>query len=185
MRVLNVVVKNNFGITNEDLDVLLDINNFTQADIDKLRLLKPVIEPKLPALTELFYVQLQNNETTAVFLEGRLEALKATHLQWMKDLFSREFNEDYVAFLWNIGRVHAKLHIAPLFVASSMSFLRSEIPNIITDEMATELGSTKAALTASVLKMLDINQFVIDSSYNDRLLEVTGISKKLLQRLMS
>ena len=68
MRVLNVVVKNNFGITNEDLDVLLDINNFTQADIDKLRLLKPVIEPKLPALTELFYVQLQNNETTAVFL---------------------------------------------------------------------------------------------------------------------
>ena len=177
-------MKNSFGITNEDLDVLLDINNFTNEDIDRLRQLQSVIEAKLPALTERFYVQLQNNETTAVFLEGRLEALKATHLQWMKDLFTREFNEEYVAFLWNIGRVHAKLHIAPLFVAASMSFLRSEIPSIISEEIADGLGKNRADLIASVLKILDINQFVIDSSYNDRLLEVTGISKKLLQRLM-
>lgn len=178
-------LKNNFGIKNEDLDVLLDINCFTQTDIDRLFKLRVVIEPKLPALTDRFYVQLQNNEITAVFLEGRLEALKATHLQWMKDLFSREFNEEYVAFLWNIGRVHAKLHIAPLFVASSMSFLRSEIPSLISDEVAEQLGEQRADLIAAVIKMLDINQVVIDSSYNDRLLEVTGISKKLLQRLMS
>ena len=154
-------MKNSFGITNEDLDVLLDINNFTNEDIDRLRQLQSVIEPGLPTLTERFYVQLQNNETTAVFLEGRLEA-----------------------FLWNIGRVHAKLHIAPLFVAASMSFLRSEIPSIISEEIADGLGKNRADLIASVLKILDINQFVIDSSYNDRLLEVTGISKKLLQRLM-
>lgn len=118
-------------------------------------------------------------------LAGNLEVLKATHLQWMKDLFSREFNEEYVAFLWNIGRIHAKLHIAPLFVAASMSFLRSEIPSLITDDIATELDEQRADLIAAVVKILDINQFVIDSSYNDRLLEVTGISKKLLQRLMS
>lgn len=180
-----MVIKNNFGIANEDLDVLLDINHFNHEDIKRLRQLQSVIEPKLPALTERFYVQLQNNETTAVFLEGRLEALKATHLQWMKDLFTREFNEEYVTFLWNIGRVHAKLHIAPLFVAASMSFLRSEIPNIISEEIAAELGEQRSDLIASVLKILDINQFVIDSSYNDRLLEVTGMSKKLLQRLMS
>ncbi len=177
-------MKNSFGITNEDLDVLLDINNFTNEDINKLRQLQSVIEPQLPSLTERFYVQLQNNETTVVFLEGRLDALKATHLQWMKDLFTREFNEEYVAFLWNIGRVHAKLHIAPLFVAASMSFLRSEIPNIISEDIAKRLNSDRAGLISSVLKILDINQFVIDSSYNDRLLEATGISKKLLQRLM-
>lgn len=177
-------MKNSFGITNEDLDVLLDINNFTNEDINKLQQLQSVIEPQLPSLTERFYVQLQNNETTAVFLEGRLEALKVTHLQWMKDLFTREFNEEYVAFLWNIGRVHAKLHIAPLFVAASMSFLRSEIPNIISEDIAKGLNSDRAGLISSVLKILDINQFVIDGSYNDRLLEATGISKKLLQRLM-
>ena len=73
-------MKNSFGITNEDLDVLLDINNFTNEDIDRLRQLQNVIELRLPALTERFYIQLQNNEITAVFLEGRLEALKATHL---------------------------------------------------------------------------------------------------------
>ena len=178
-------IKNSFGINNEDLDVLLDINCFSRLDIERLHKLKAVIEPTLPTLTERFYEQLQNNETTAVFLEGRLEALKATHLQWMKDLFSREFNEEYVAFLWNVGRVHAKLHIAPLFVAASMSFLRSEIPTIVSDEIAEQLGERRSDLIAAVLKILDINQFVIDSSYSDRLLEVTGMSKKLLQRLMS
>lgn len=180
-----MVIKNVFGIQNEDLDVLLDVNNFTPADVTKLHKLKAVVEPKLPALTDKFYEQLQGNEVTAVFLEGRVDALKATHLQWMTDLFSREFNEEYIAFLWNVGRVHAKLHIAPLFVAASMSFLRSEFPNVITPEVAAELGFSQAELMSSVLKILDINQFVIDNSYNDRLLEVTGISKKLLQRLMS
>ncbi|WP_281492406.1 hypothetical protein [Wohlfahrtiimonas chitiniclastica] len=32
-------IKNTFGITNEDLDVLLDINHFTQADVEILRTL--------------------------------------------------------------------------------------------------------------------------------------------------
>ena len=81
--------------------------------------------------------------------------------------------------------MHAKLHIAPLFVAASMSFLRSEFPRIITSDMAESVGCSQAELISSILKILDINQFVIDYSYNERLIEVTGISKKLLQRLMS
>ncbi|WP_246781955.1 hypothetical protein [Wohlfahrtiimonas chitiniclastica] len=65
-----------------------------------------------------------------------------------------------------------------------MSYLRAEFPKLITREDADALGHSQSELISPVLKMLDINQFVIDSSYSDRLLEVTGISKKLLQRLM-
>lgn len=178
-------IKNSFGINHEDLDVLLDINNFSAVDVERLHRLGQLIESNLPSLTERLYEQLQNNDATNVFLEGRLEALKSTHLQWMNDLFSREFNQEYIDFLWNVGRVHAKLHIAPLFVAASMSFLRSEFPRIITLDMAESIGCSQAELISSILKILDINQFVIDYSYNERLIEVTGISKKLLQRLMS
>ncbi|WP_018123003.1 protoglobin domain-containing protein [Wohlfahrtiimonas chitiniclastica] len=177
-------IKNTFGITNEDLDVLLDINHFTQADVEILRTLQPLVLPKLGQLTEQFYAQLQGNETTAHYLEGRIDALKATHLAWLQGLFTENFDQTYVDFLWNIGRVHAKLHIAPLFVAASMSYLRAEFPKLITREDADALGHLQSELISPVLKMLDINQFVIDSSYSDRLLEVTGISKKLLQRLM-
>lgn len=180
-----VTIKNTFGIKNEELDVLLDINNFTESDVATLHRLRPIVESKLPELTEKFYIQLQGNSTTAHYLEGRLEALKATHLAWLQGLFTENFDQAYVDFLWNIGRVHAKLHIAPLFVAASMSYLRSEFPKLISYEAAQTLGCTQSELVSPILKMLDINQFVIDNSYNERLLEVTGISKKLLQRLMS
>lgn len=178
-------VKNTFGIKNAELDVLLDVNHFTQDDINRLHKLSAVIEPKLPILTENFYTQLQGNPTTAVYLEGRIDALKATHIEWMKGLFTVNFNEEYVKYLWNIGRVHARLEIPPLFVSASMSFLRSEFPKFITVEDAEELDCTQVELISSVLKILDINHFIIDGSYYDGLLEFTGISKKLLHKLMS
>lgn len=86
---------------------------------------------------------------------------------------------------WEIGRVHAKMHIAPLFVASSMSYLRSEMPKLVTDDQAQQINENRDDIVASILKLLDISQFVIDRSYYDRLMEVTGISKALLHRLMS
>ncbi|MGL4674999.1 MAG: protoglobin domain-containing protein [Wohlfahrtiimonas sp.] len=178
-------IKNNFGIKNAELDVLLDVSHFTQEDIDRLHQMKSMIEPKLPLLTDNFYKQLQGNPITAVYLEGRIDALKATHIEWMKGLFSVHFNEEYIKTLWDIGRVHARLEIPPLFVSASMSFLRSEFPKFITLEDAEKLGHSQVDLIASVLKILDINHFVIDGSYYDGLLEFTGISKKLLHKLMS
>ena len=169
-------IKNTFGIMNEDLDVLLEINHFTQTDVAILRTLQPLVLPKLGQLTEQFYDQLQSNQTTAQYLEGRIDALKATHLAWLQGLFTENFDQAYVDFLWNIGRVHAKLHIAPLFVAASMSYLRAEFPKLISYEEAQSLGYTQSELVSPILKMLDINQFVIDNSYNERLLEVTGIA---------
>ena len=178
-------IKNSFGIMHAELDVLLDVNQFTHKDIDRLHKLSPLIEPKLPELTDKFYAQLENNHITAVYLEGRVEGLKTTHIQWMKELFSMEFNEDYIKSLWNIGRVHARIGIPPLFVSASMSFLRSEFPKFITAEDANAVGCTQVELISSVLKILDINHFIIDGSYYDGLLEFTAISKKLLHKLMS
>jgi len=180
-----VSVKNNFGIQNVELDVLLDVNDFTQQDLKRLHKLSAIIEPKLPILTDNFYKQLQGNSVTAVYLEGRIDALKATHIEWMKSLFTVNFNEEYVKSLWNVGRVHARLEIPPLFVSASMSFLRSEFPKFITVEDAEKLCCTQVELISSVLKILDINHFIIDGSYYDGLLEFTGISKKLLHKLMS
>ncbi len=178
-------IKNHFGIENVELDVLLDVNQFTQEDITRLHALGPKIDSKLPELTERFYVQLLGNSITAGYLEGRVDSLKATHLEWMQGLFTVDFNEEYVQDLWSIGRIHARLEIPPLFVSSSMSFLRAEFPKLITDKDARDIGYDQVDLIASVLKILDINHFIIDSSYYDGLLEFTGISKKLLHKLMS
>lgn len=178
-------MKNNFGIKNAELDVLLDVNHFTQDDVDRLHKLGPMIEPRLSDLTDSFYKQLLGNPIMAVYLEGRVDALKITHEEWMKALFSVHFNDDYIKTLWNIGRVHARLEIPPLFVSASMSFLRAEFPKFITVEDAEKLNCSQVDLIGSVLKILDINHFVIDGSYYDGLLEFTGISKKLLHKLMS
>ena len=63
-------MKNNFGIKNAELDVLLDVNHFTQDDVDRLHKLGPMIEPRLSDLTDSFYKQLLGNPITAVYLEG-------------------------------------------------------------------------------------------------------------------
>ncbi len=168
----------------EDLLALRGINGFSEHDLDRLNQIAPLITPKLAELTDQFYCQLERSPHTAPYLEGRVQLLKKTHLEWLTSLFTTRLEEDYLAAQWAIGRVHAKMHIAPIFVASSMSYLRSEFPKLLDSELLSEMNHSKDELISSVLKMLDIVHFVIDQSYYDRLREVTGISKALLHRLM-
>lgn len=162
------------GIIDEDLDVIFEINNFSLDDCKLLHKLQPFIEDRLPTLTELFYHQLLFNDKTSSFLEGRVETLRHTHLEWLKDIFRRDFNQEYIDFLKNIGIVHATLNIPSSFITASMCFIRSQIPMFITEEDATKIGNDRAILASSAIKMIDINQFIIDRSYYNQLMKITG-----------
>ncbi len=145
--------------------------------------LAPKLEPHLPAITDEFYRLLAEDAQTAPYLEGRIDALKATHLHWMKDIPSGNYDDTFISRQEKIGEVHVKVRVPPHFVAASMSHLRAALPLLI---QRVEADSTRAAhAIKSLMQVLDLCHYLIDRKYSETLMDNLGISPALLNRLQT
>jgi hypothetical protein len=171
-----------------DLRALTVINGLTEEDFRLLAHIGPHIKPHIPAMTDAFYARLQTEPQTASHVAGRVDQLKKTHQEWLNSLFDGNYGADFVARQERIGQAHVSAKIPPLFVASSMSFLRAAFTELL-DKVAGEAGETMGRCSSAVLRMLDLSQYLIDRAYEedrlDRLVEATGMSRKLLENLIS
>ncbi len=141
------------------------------------------LEPLLPAVTDDFYRLLQEDPQTAPYLEGRLEALKATHLDWMHEIVSGEYDDTFIRRQEKIGERHVHVRIPPHFVAASMSYLRSALPALI--ENVEPDPSRAGQAIKSLMQVLDLCHYLIDRKYSETLMDNLGISPALLQRLQT
>lgn len=172
-----------FSTTDKNLTTFCHIGGLGREDQSILGQLLPLIEPHLPAVTDAFYALLQSDAQTAPYLEGRIDALKATHLAWIKDIFNGEYADAFIARQEKIGEVHVKVRVPPHFVASSMSYLRAALPTLIQDVENDKQRSTQAIKT--LMQVLDLCQYLIDRKYSETLMDNLGISPALLNRLQT
>ncbi len=152
-----------------------------------MRAIRGDIQPLIPRLTDAFYEILATDPQTAPLIEGRVAQLKRTHIAWLESLFNGDYGADFISRQRQIGEVHVRAKIPPTFVAASMSFLRGALPDVLAAHIADKDGA-KAA-TGTLLRLLDLCQFLIDRSYDgtlsDGLMNNLGISPALLARLQT
>lgn len=171
--------------TDAELSTFLTVSGLNATDAQRLSVLSAGVLPLLPELTERFYAQLQSCEAMRPHLDGRIDQLKKTHLAWLHSLFSGVYDERFLAAQQAIGAAHVKAKVPPLFVSSSMSFLRAQVPFILTDELLQTLNESRADCTCSILRVLDLSHYLIDGAYFRQVMDVMGISRALLDRLMT
>jgi|GEM_PF-1390601 len=170
------------------LNTFINVGGLCDEDKERLARIGPKVQPFIAKLTDRFYEQLESDPLTGWFVEGRVEQLKVTHLQWLEELFAGDYGEAFVHRQGQIGRAHVKAGIPPLFVAASMSYLRSAFPPLVEEHCEEHVGGEFGACIGAVMRMLDFCQFLIDRAYEEdrmqRLCEATGMSRKLLENLV-
>ena len=172
----------------QDLQTLTTLNGLSPDDFERLVRIAPYIKPHIPLLTDAFYECLMSDPRTAHYIADSVEKLKAAHRVWLNSLFDGNYGDDFIAMHEHIGKAHVAANIPPLFVASSMSFLRAAFSRQI-ERVTQETGETAGQYIGALLRILDLCQYLIDRAYDedrlDRLVDVTGMSRKLLENLIS
>lgn len=172
----------------EELRCFRHVGGMDASDTDCLSNLAELITPALPKLTNDFYDQLINDPLTEPHVRGRVEALKQTHQGWLESLFCGDYGEAFMERQRHIGRVHVLAGIPPLFVAASMSFLRAQFPRLVAEHCAGDDRLDCSTCLASLLRLLDLCQYLIDRAYEehrlDLLSQATGMSRKLIENLV-
>lgn len=172
------------------LDVFEEMKAFVQfdaADEANLKALAPVFARRGQAITDGFYARLGQFEETARQIEGRVEALKATHTQWMNELFVGVYDHTYFNNRLRIGKAHVRIGLSPQWVEGVMSYLRAAAVDAIAAEV--EDPAAQAARYKSLCKLLDLDLMLINVAYGEERLErltaFTGMSRKLIERCIS
>ncbi|MCB9683346.1 MAG: hypothetical protein H6733_17915 [Alphaproteobacteria bacterium] len=169
-------------------DLFVDMKAFlkwTPADESNLVALADIVERHGPGISDAFYASLQAYPPTAAIVEGRVDALKATHLRWMRDLTQGDYSEAFYDGQFRIGEVHVAVGIDPAYVEAVMSVLRFQF----RAALYTEFDPARAGeLFDSLCKVLDLSLMVINLSYQDeriaRISGFTGMGRKLIENLV-
>lgn len=160
--------------------------NFNDTDAATLKGIRPWVDAHGPDITDTFYKSIGNTPELAQLIEGRVEHLRETHIQWMKELVGGEYGEDYFQSRWKIGETHVRIGLEPFWVDGTMSLIRGQAFVSLADNL--EDKAKVAGATVSLLKACDLDLAVINLAYAEgrleRLSSFTGMKRALIENVI-
>jgi hypothetical protein len=155
-----------------------------------LKNIGPIITPHLKKVTDSFYEQLGTIPMTEKYLVGRIEHLKAAHLQWITDLFTLEVDVQFAAGMYKIGDVHVKVNLPVEFMAGAMTLINTEIIKIVLENMSDDIEQSSKALQA-INAVTGLALMIMQQSYQassmaeelEKFLKISGMSRTLFANL--
>lgn len=179
---------------NVDIQALCSYSRqFSGLDEDKIATLHqvyPQVSPRLQEVTDIFYARLQAIPKTTSFLDGRIDGLKKTHVNWLHELLSSDFGEEYTQKLYHVGDVHVKVKLPVEFMAGAMIIIQSELIRIFgelyADDQTLLIRATQALNAAtgfSLLVMQESYQSSTLAAELENFLKITGMSRVLFDNL--
>ena len=175
-------------------DVLCaDARVFSQLNEEQIRLLHtiaPDINSGLADVTAMLYQHLLSIPRVQPFLEGRVNSLQASHLEWLRKLFSCQFDAEYAQLVHELGGVHGEIQLPAEFMAGAMSIIQGHLIGLLRNVYAEQpklLLESLLAINAALGFSLYIMQQAYQSSSHDnelaRFLAITGMSRSLFENL--
>ena len=140
--------------------------NLSDEEIELIKSLKPKMLKYRAEFLEGFYSYVDRFEGSEKLLppESR-DKHRESLSRWFEDLFSGEYDLEYLEKLKRIGEAHAKNSVPTHYVNASMSFVR----RFIHDKVLQELGCTPESHRTVIAldKLLDLNLDIMTSAYRD------------------
>lgn len=170
----------------ETFETAKQLLELSSEDAAELANMADLVHRHGPAITDHFYASLAKFPDTAKQIEGRVDALKATHSAWMKGLVAGDYGRAYFDSRWKIGLAHVRIGLDPHWVESVMSLVRSRMAAAIANESSDTAQASRRL--AAFTKICDLDLLVINLSYGedrlDRLTEFTGMKRALIENII-
>jgi PAS domain S-box-containing protein len=128
---------------------------------------RPVVSPVFSRLVDDFYEELQRHPDAAGVITGgtaQIERLKQTLLGWLEELFSGDYDDQYVGRRWRIGLKHVEIGLAQVYATAALSRLRTGLIR----ELRSRWTATPDRLAATLLslnRLIDLDLAVMSDAY--------------------
>jgi len=149
----------------ENIDRVKTHYHFSEADVENLLRLKPLLEGYADEFVVEFYHFVKNFRSVDKYLKN--EAIIKRHQdalrKWYRNLFAGDYGPDYMAGLEKVGRAHVKIDLPAHYVNAAFHFVKDYISAKIMKEFPE--CPECVDLQRSAVKLLDINLDIFTSSF--------------------
>ncbi len=140
---------------------------WTDEDAERVSKLLPLAEPSFDALVDDFYETIETEPGAAKIIVGgpqQVARLKQTLSLWLRELFSGNYDADYVVRRWRVGWKHVEIGLESAFYNVAMARLRSELIRSISHRWSGSPAALSQSMD-SLHRLLDLDAAVIQDAY--------------------
>jgi signal transduction histidine kinase len=140
---------------------------WTDADRERIVASGPLLEAHLDGLIADFYDEIERHPGARKVITGgpgQIERLKATLVQWIRDLLAGRYDEEYVARRWRVGWRHVEIGLDQVYTNVALSRLRTGMIRLLHESWQGEPLGLKETVRA-LNKLLDLDLAMIEDAY--------------------
>lgn len=140
---------------------------WTDADADRMRPLRAMLQPCFPELIDDFYREIARHPDARRVItggEGQIARLKGSLHKWLSELFSGEYDAAYVARRWAVGWRHVEIGLDQLYTNAALSRLRTGLLGALRGAWTGDPDELLRTLE-SLQKLLDLDLAIIEDAY--------------------
>jgi signal transduction histidine kinase len=154
---------------------------WTEEDARRVRSVAAALEPHLPVLIDDFYAEIERHPEARKVITGgpqQVERLKGTLRVWLRELFSGEYDQDYVARRWRVGWRHVEIGLDQVYTNVALSRLRRGLLTAL-ETCGVDPGPEGMAVRRSLNTLLDLDLAIIEDAYQAEYLARQQRSERL------
>jgi signal transduction histidine kinase len=140
---------------------------WTDADAERIVAAAPLLEPRLHALVDDFYAEIERHPDARRVITGgqaQIDRLKGTLVQWIRELLSGKYDVNYVGRRWRVGWRHVEIGLEQVYTNVALSRLRTGLIRGLHEEWRADLLALKETVRA-LNKLLDLDLAIIEDAY--------------------
>lgn len=140
---------------------------WTPEDALRVKAVGPILAADFAALIDDFYVEIkQHPEAIKVITggEAQIARLKQSLQQWLAELFSGCYDENYVARRWRVGYRHVEIGLNQVFTNVALSRLRRGLLRAIEVRWQGTMDELLGC-RASLNSLIDLDLAIIEDAY--------------------
>lgn len=163
----NFTLVSQFGFLDSQRHERLEQSRIDQQTSERLRELRKILEPGLPAVVDAFYAHLGRFPEAMRIVDragSTVERLKKTNPGYFDEIFRAEFDANYFESRLRVGMIHARIGLTPQWFFAAMTTYIDELYPTILRAYRWNPQRAGEALCA-LQKALTLDQMLVVESY--------------------
>ena len=164
------------------LDDLVTLMGLTNEEKAAMSAAKPQAEAVGTDMIDAFYARLLKHDNTAEYLDGMVDHLRTTLGVWFLQLFSGNYDNDYVQSRLTIGKTHVRIGLPVRYPLAMMDLLMEY------GEKAAAQSQNPDLTAAAFRKLAALDIAIFNQAYENtqlnHLAEMVG-NERLARRLLT
>ncbi|MBI2806432.1 MAG: PAS domain-containing sensor histidine kinase [Planctomycetes bacterium] len=140
---------------------------WTAEDAKRIQAIAVMLEPRLPALVDDFYAEIERHPDAMKVITGgqqQIARLKGTLLNWLQELLAGPYEGEYVMRRWKVGLRHVEIGLDQVFTNVALSRLRKGLQAGLVEVWS---GTPQGLLETrtSLNSLVDLDLTIIEDAY--------------------